>query len=109
MPKQYFITIEFLDGARVIVETKEISINHPVRFNGWKIYLMSYDDKTLSEDGSPTVMFRMLFKHDPGEFVALAGIIMTIAGTICMCIISPGITAIRKKRGSTDNKEVRNA
>ncbi len=56
-------------------------VNHPVRVNGWKIYLMNYE-----ETPSGKVVYIML-KNNPGEYITLAGIWMTIIGGFIMCLL----------------------
>lgn len=57
----------------------EWSVNHPCRYNGWKIYLMGYDPNSQ--------WVSLMCKKDPGEFLSLAGIWMLLGGSVMMCLI----------------------
>lgn len=56
-----------------------IGVNHPVRRNGWKIYLMSVD--------ADNMFVHLMFKNDPGEIMSLIGAWSIIIGTVMMCLI----------------------
>lgn len=58
-----------------------IEVNHPVRVNGWKIYLMNYDE----QDHGAT----FIFKYDPGEYIMLAGLCMVMIGAFVACFVRP--------------------
>lgn len=81
--KFYEATLNLTD--RVSLRTRQVSltVNHPYRYEGWKIYLMGYQD--MGDTGYRTVS--LLFKKDPGEYIALAGIWMIIAGSVVMCLL----------------------
>lgn len=55
------------------------AVNHPVRYGGWKFFLMGCNDT------ADVVV--MQCKKDPGEFISLAGIWMIIGGSVLMCLI----------------------
>lgn len=59
-------------------------MNHPVRYNGWKIYLMGI----VPYNGADYVSF--MFKKDPGEFVTVAGMIFLIVGTFLASFMRSG-------------------
>lgn len=67
------------DGTREVTNVP-LSVNRPYRTAGWKIYLMGYDGTTGS-----TV--NLMLKRDPAEFVSTAGLWMTIAGAVIMCLL----------------------
>lgn len=83
------------EEARVIVnhngttEHKILAVNHTLRINGWKIYLMSH---SVARN---TVL--VVFKKDPGEFVSTTGLIMIMAGTFMLCLLKG-----RRKAGETN-------
>ena len=81
--KQYITNISFIDRSSLKAETKELKMNHPVYYNGWKIYFMGADSDYIG----------LMLKKDPAENVTLAGIYMTLAGAVIMCLIAP-----RKRR-----------
>lgn len=62
-----------------------LSVNHPYRIDGWKIYLMGYD-------GTSGSTISLLMKYDPGEYLSLTGLTMMISGCILLCLF-------RKKEG----------
>lgn len=99
--KKYTAEVQLTQGNTV--ERKELTVNHPLRKNGVKIYLMSYNEAM----GSATI----LFKKDAGEFISLTGIVLTIAGAFMQCLIYPAIKdktlPKRVKKGTLpeENKE----
>lgn len=76
--KQYTADLLFADEVTLKVEKAELSVNHTVRRNGWKIYLMSYGDDYIN----------LLFRCDPGEYVVKAGVVLLIAGTVTELLIA---------------------
>ena len=81
-PKYYEAVLGFYDGSEQF--SKSITVNHPLYVGEWKIYLMGVSE---SESGASYVSF--LFKKDGAEFLSTSGIILTIVGTFCMCILKP--------------------
>lgn len=78
--KYYEATLRIMpEGSRGIKEIPLI-VNGPHRESGWKIYLMNYDRM-----GGSAV--QLMLKNDPGEYVSLAGIWLTIAGSVIMCLL----------------------
>ncbi len=63
------------DGA---VQERELTVNHPVSCSGWRIYLMSYDDRA-----TPQVVLRV--KRDPGLWLVKSGIWVLIIGVSTAC------------------------
>ena len=74
------VTIVNLADGRSVTE-ELIEVNKPLRVNGWKIYLMGYDE------ASDAASF--LFKYDPAEYIELAGFWMLILGAFLMILIRP--------------------
>lgn len=56
-----------------------LAVNHPVTHNGWRLYLMDYDDRP----GQRNVT--LLARRDPGRGVVIAGIWCTMIGVAAMC------------------------
>ena len=77
-PKQYTAYIAFSGDD---TEKKELKVNYPIYKNGFKIYLMSYNQEHKNVN--------LLFKKDIGEVLSTSGIIMLIAGAVLHCIILP--------------------
>ena len=77
-PKYYEAVLAFYDRATLNkTGEKTLTVNHPLRVDGYKIYLMSED----ADNGIAT----LLFKYNPGEYVVLIGIVTLFAGTFVMC------------------------
>lgn len=76
--KQYIGTLKFYDKSNnEIVRVEEISVNHPVRVDGYKLYLMNYDEATDQAT--------FLVKYDMAEYIILIGIVTLVGGTFLMC------------------------
>jgi len=88
---QYYAGLAFADPVTLKVDGEWISVNHPVRRNGWKIYLMSF--VYAADGGGEHVNF--IFRRDPGEYVVKAGVAVLIAGTILELLVG---NAIRPKK-----------
>lgn len=93
-PKYYEATVEVTDAQSLRAETKALTVNHPLRLQGtknYKVYLMSlYTDEMTGGD-----MAVLYLKADPAEYTILAGIVLLISGSVCMCLLGD----IRKKGG----------
>ena len=90
--KHYEATVEILypDGQ---TDTRALSVNHTLRVNGWKLYLMDVGvDEVYGYE-----KVHVTFKHDPTELLSTSGIIITILGTFLMCFGKP--RAAKGKRG----------
>lgn len=61
--------------------TETLLVNETLRKNGFKIYLMSFNE------ASETVT--LLFKKDIGEPFATSGLVLVMAGTLFHCLIYP--------------------
>lgn len=85
--KYYEATLMILPGGSREIEEVPLIVNYPHRENGWKIYLMNYDQITESS-------VQIMLKKDPGEFVTLTGIWLVIVGTFVMCLL--------RKKGTGD-------
>ena len=82
--KHYEATVEILypDGY---TETRTLAVNHTLRVNGWKLYLMDVGvDEVYGYE-----KVHVTFKRDPAEFLSTLGIIITIIGTFLMCFGKP--------------------
>lgn len=77
--KYYEATLMIMPEGTRDVEEISLTVNHPHREDGWKIYLMNYDRVTESA-------VQLMLKYDPGEYVTLSGIWMIIVGTFIMCL-----------------------
>lgn len=78
------VTEKYFEASLVIynrekgVNTEEkLSINHPLRVNGWKIFLQQH--------GSGVV--QLVLKYDPGEYIVLVGMWMIVLGTFLCCFV----------------------
>ncbi|MBR5295964.1 MAG: cytochrome c biogenesis protein ResB [Clostridia bacterium] len=78
--KFYEATLRIMPEGSREVESYSLTVNHPHREDGWKIYLMNYD---RAEGNS----VQLLFKYDPGEYISLAGIWLSIVGSVLMCLV----------------------
>lgn len=98
--KHYEATVGILknDGSE---ERVSLTVNHPIRKNGWKIYLM---DVSVDEVFGFTKV-QLLFKKDPTEFLSTGGIILTVAGTFMMCFLRPSEAMLKKKRLAEQSKK----
>ncbi len=74
-PKYYEATL-ILDGEEYI-----LTVNHPIRYKGCKIYLMGYS--------SAQNVAGLLLKWDDGEILSTSGIVATIVGCVIICLIKP--------------------
>lgn len=83
--KQYYADLLFADAVTLKIDKAELSVNHTVRRNGWKIYLMSYGEDYVN----------LLFRRDPGEYVVKAGVAVLIAGTLLELLVG---NAVRMKK-----------
>lgn len=69
------LTLDVPDGPNV---TKDLLINRPVLFRGWRLYLMSYE-----MEPQPYVLIHV--RRDPGRCLVVFGIWMVILGIAWMC------------------------
>ena len=97
--KQYYADLLFADAVTLKVEKKELSVNHTVRKNGWKIYLMNYG-KGFTADGMGEYV-NLLFRRDPGEYVVRAGVIVLVVGTVMELLVG---NAVRPKKEGEDHE-----
>lgn len=91
--KQYSAGLSFADAVTLKIESRELSVNHTVRKNGWKIYLMNYG---YAADGIGEYV-NLLFRRDPGEYVVKAGAAVLIAGTVLELLAANGIRTKKKE------------
>ena len=79
-PKHYEADVQICDKSGVEKASFTLTVNHPARYEGRKIYLMGLTDMP---DGSTAAA--LTFKYNPGEYPVLAGIAMLLCGTFLMC------------------------
>lgn len=91
--KKYEATMIFNKDGKDYV--KPLIINEPIRFDGYKIYLMSYN--------STLKTVKITFKKDYGEVLSTSGIFITIAGTLYHCLVYPVL--LRKEQEARINKK----
>ncbi len=96
--KYYEATLEFLENGETV--EKSLSVNHPLYYGGWKIYLM--DVGVNQPFGYQEV--RLLFKKDPTEFLSTGGILLILAGTFMMCLIRPRDKAVENDDSHASRK-----
>lgn len=77
--KFYEATLKIMPPKSRDTEEVSLTVNHPHKVDGWKIYLMNYDKATVS-----TV--QLTLKKDPGEMLTYAGIWSMIIGAFIMCL-----------------------
>lgn len=84
------VTEKYFEASVVVYNREEntnteevLIVNHPIRVNGWKIYLQSH--------GAGVV--QLVLKYDPGEYIVLIGMWMLVFGTILSCFV-------RRKEGT---------
>ncbi|MBE6709543.1 MAG: cytochrome c biogenesis protein ResB [Ruminococcaceae bacterium] len=94
--RQYSADLLFADAVTLKVENKELSVNHPVRKNGWKIYLMNHG-KGFTADGIGEYV-NLLFRRDPGEYVVKAGVIVLAAGTVLELLVGNAVRPHKKTK-----------
>lgn len=86
MVKEYDLTVQTVRGfTDASPDTYKLKVNHPVRIDGYKVYLMSYANNSVM----------LMVKYNPVEYTILLGIMATLAGTVVMCLF-------RKDGGSND-------
>lgn len=86
MEKEYLLTLESRRGVGDFSPVRhELSINHPIRINGNKIYLMSYKEANPPE-GYYTDAVVLMAKYNPMEYTIILGMLTTLAGTVIMCL-----------------------
>jgi cytochrome c biogenesis protein ResB len=72
---QASLCISRKDGPDI---SRELEVNHPVEYGGWRFFLMSYD----TESRRYVVLSA---RHDPGRPVVFAGMAMLMVGSAIMC------------------------
>lgn len=78
-PKKYSSKVELYaqDGT---IENKIIEVNKPVKFKGWKIYQLSYDESK----GRWSELSVLELVRDPWIYVVYSGFLMTLIGSVCL-------------------------
>lgn len=90
--KYYEATVEILyfDGQ---TQTQALAVNHTLRVNGWKLYLMDVGvDEVYGYE-----KVHVTFKRDPAEWLSTLGIIFTILGTFLMCFGKPRLAKGKRR------------
>jgi cytochrome c biogenesis protein ResB len=78
--KHYSASLAFRpEGPDAEAVNRTVIMNHPVDFQGWRFYLMSYDT-----GNNRYIVVSM--RRDPGRLMAITGIWMTIIGTALSCL-----------------------
>lgn len=72
----------FMAGLRIVekdgsIKDKQLSVNHPVTHNGWRLYLMSYDRETRDQ-------VLLMIRFDPGRNWVMGGIAALMLGIVLM-------------------------
>lgn len=80
-PSHYGVMLQISDGDQDV--ELPISINHPAGYNGWRFYLMSYDQQNRS-------YVILSARHDPGRNAVVAGIWIVMAGMFVLCFRREG-------------------
>lgn len=72
-------------GVTLLINGRKlpVTINHPASYQGWRFYLMSYDQKNQS-------YVQLSARRDPGRHAVVAGIWILIAGTFIFCFRREG-------------------
>ena len=95
---QYYAGLSFADPITLKIDGETLSVNHPVRRNGWKIYLMSF---SYAADGTSAPDYvNLILRRDPGEYVVKTGVVLMAAGTVLELLVG---NAVQTK--STKKKE----
>lgn len=97
--KEYIASVTFIED-NAVMETKELTVNSPLYRNGYKIYLMGYNEMTKR--------VTLMFKIDKGEVLSTAGLVIVMLGTLYQCIIYPIIERKSRERllsSTKDNKK----
>lgn len=77
--KQYITSIDIIEQGRV-VETRELSVNHPLSYKGIKVYQSTFEETTGGSISGLTI------KTEPGLPFAWAGLAFLGAGSLLMSI-----------------------
>lgn len=91
--KEYVAKMTFIDNSNGSMETKELRVNAPLYRNGFKIYLMGYNEMTSR--------VTLMFKNDIGEPLATAGLVAVMLGTFYQCIIYPIVERREREKNDT--------
>lgn len=87
--REYVADITFIEdnGAE---HTQQLLVNKTIHKNGYKIYLMGYDEITSR--------VTLMFKKNVGEPISTAGLVVVMAGTFYQCIVYPLIVKGQKQK-----------
>lgn len=70
------------EEGTTVEEAFTLAVNQPVRYRGWRFYLVSYD----RQHGEARYL-NLTARRDPGRNVVIAGIWMLMAGTFLLCLM----------------------
>ena len=93
--KKYTATVTIIQGNSQV--KKELIVNYPIRKNGFKIYLMSYNESAKTAT--------LLFKKDIGEAFSTTGLVLVMGGTLFHCLGYPVIKNYSGKKLPLKEKE----
>ena len=79
MEREYQVNATIFDKDRKVMKEQVVKINYPIDYDGWRFYLMSYDQQ---RGQSITV----LAKHDPGIPFVTYGLWMLLIGVFAYSI-----------------------
>lgn len=80
-PKDFISKVTILKGSKEILK-KDIRVNEPLSFGGYKFFQSSFDTETLNWSGIQVV-------KDPGVGVVYTGFILLIAGFTIIFYVNP--------------------
>lgn len=82
-PKDFISKVTILKGTSEMMK-KDIRVNEPLSFGGYRFFQSTYDTETLGWSGLQAVL-------DPGVPVVYAGFLLLIAGVIIIFYVNPVI------------------
>ena len=94
--KQYSAVLSFADPVTLKIDRQEISVNHPVRRDGWKIYLMSF--VYIADGGYDHGFVNLILRRDPGEYIVKAGVVALVAGTVLELLAGNAVRPHKKTK-----------
>ncbi len=74
-PKHYQADVVVYNAETDTNSEEVLTVNHPLRVNGWKVYLMSCEENYV----------QLVFKKDPGEAIVIIGMCLTMIGAVIAC------------------------
>lgn len=80
VPSRFEATLLLTRRDQTVPE--RLAVNHPLRANGWRVYLVSWGD-------SPLRYVELAFRRDPGRPWIIGGIWCVMAGVTWLCLAAP--------------------